>query len=59
VADLQASNVDARYIPQVDEIVKTVERESKPGDLVIIMSNGGFDNIHQKLLTALERRAAG
>ena len=59
VSDLQASNVDARYIPQVDDIVKTVERESKPGDLVVIMSNGGFDNIHQKLLTALERRAAG
>ena len=59
VSDLQASNVDARYIPQVDDIVKTVERESKPGDLVVIMSNGGFDNIHQKLLTALQRRAAG
>jgi UDP-N-acetylmuramate: L-alanyl-gamma-D-glutamyl-meso-diaminopimelate ligase len=59
VADLQAANVDARYIPKVDDIVTTVERESRDGDLIIIMSNGGFDDIHQKLLTALERRAAG
>ena len=28
------------------------------GDLVVVMSNGGFDDIHQKLLTALEARAA-
>ena len=27
-----------------------------PGDLVVIMSNGGFGGIHQKLLRALERR---
>jgi hypothetical protein len=25
----------------------------------VIMSNGGFDDIHQKLLTALEARAEG
>jgi UDP-N-acetylmuramate: L-alanyl-gamma-D-glutamyl-meso-diaminopimelate ligase len=57
VADLRAGNIDARYIPRVDDIVRTVERESREGDLVIVMSNGGFDGIHQKLLTALERRA--
>jgi UDP-N-acetylmuramate: L-alanyl-gamma-D-glutamyl-meso-diaminopimelate ligase len=56
VADLKAVNVDARYIPQVDEIVTAVSREARKGDLVVIMSNGGFDNIHQKLLTALEAR---
>jgi UDP-N-acetylmuramate: L-alanyl-gamma-D-glutamyl-meso-diaminopimelate ligase len=48
--------VDARYIPQVDEIVTTVAKESREGDLVVIMSNGGFDDIHQKLLRALEAR---
>jgi UDP-N-acetylmuramate: L-alanyl-gamma-D-glutamyl-meso-diaminopimelate ligase len=50
---LRTSGTDARYIPQTDEIVKTVAREARSGDLVVIMSNGGFDNIHQKLLTAL------
>ncbi len=29
---------------------------AKTVDLVVIMSNGGFDDIHQKLLTALERQ---
>ena len=42
-------------MPSTDEIVDVVARDSKDGDLVVIMSNGGFDDIHQKLLTALER----
>jgi UDP-N-acetylmuramate: L-alanyl-gamma-D-glutamyl-meso-diaminopimelate ligase len=57
IADLQAAHVDARYIPQVDEIVTAVAKEAREGDLVIIMSNGGFDGIHQKLLSALDARA--
>ena len=57
ITDLANAGVDARYIPQTDEIVRTVAREAKDGDLVIVMSNGGFDNIHQKLLDALASRA--
>ena len=57
ITDLANAGVDARYIPQTDEIVRTVSREAKDGDLVIVMSNGGFDNIHQKLLDALAARA--
>jgi UDP-N-acetylmuramate: L-alanyl-gamma-D-glutamyl-meso-diaminopimelate ligase len=58
VADLKARDVDARYIPDTEEIVRTVQREARDGDLVIVMSNGGFDNIHQRLLTALADRVA-
>jgi UDP-N-acetylmuramate: L-alanyl-gamma-D-glutamyl-meso-diaminopimelate ligase len=58
VRDLKAAGVDARFIPATDAIVSTVSREARDGDLVIIMSNGGFDNIHQKLLDALTARAA-
>ena len=57
VSDLKESGVDARYSPTVDDIVRTVAKEAKNGDLVVVMSNGGFDNIHQKLLSALESRA--
>jgi UDP-N-acetylmuramate: L-alanyl-gamma-D-glutamyl-meso-diaminopimelate ligase len=57
VADLKNGGKDAHYIPQVADIVTAVAREAEPGDLVVIMSNGGFDDIHQKLLTALEQRA--
>jgi len=58
VADLQRGGVDARYLPSVDEIVRTLARESRSGDLVVVMSNGGFDNIHQRLLTALTARGS-
>ena len=58
IADLKTAGRDARYVPQVDDIVSMVAREAKPGDLVVVMSNGGFEDIHQKLLTALESRAA-
>jgi UDP-N-acetylmuramate: L-alanyl-gamma-D-glutamyl-meso-diaminopimelate ligase len=54
VGQLEAAGVDARYIPRTDDIVRTVARESREGDLVVVMSNGGFDDIHQKLLAALE-----
>jgi len=46
--------VDARYIPRVDDIVQTVASEARPGDIVVIMSNGGFDDIHRKLIAALD-----
>jgi UDP-N-acetylmuramate: L-alanyl-gamma-D-glutamyl-meso-diaminopimelate ligase len=57
IGDLQAANVDARYIPEVGDIVETVARESRDGDLVVVMSNGGFDGIHEKLLKALDARS--
>jgi len=56
VADLKAGGVDARYIPDVPDIVRTIAKDARDGDLVIVMSNGGFDDIHQKLIAALESR---
>ncbi len=58
VEELQRSGVDARFIPAVDDIVLAVARDSRDGDLVVVMSNGGFDDIHQKLLRALDARAS-
>jgi UDP-N-acetylmuramate: L-alanyl-gamma-D-glutamyl-meso-diaminopimelate ligase len=43
----------ARYVPAVPEIVEVVAREAGAGDLVVVMSNGGFDGVHEKLLAAL------
>ena len=56
VDDLKAAGQDARFVPRVDDIVHTVSKEARQGDLVVVMSNGGFEDIHQKLLTALEAR---
>lgn len=53
VVDLQAMHVNARHLPDVDAIVSVVSTEAEPGDLVLVMSNGGFGGIHHKLLGAL------
>jgi UDP-N-acetylmuramate: L-alanyl-gamma-D-glutamyl-meso-diaminopimelate ligase len=58
IEDLRTAGVDARYIPDTSEIVRAVAKDAQNGDLVIVMSNGGFDDIHQKILSALEARAA-
>jgi UDP-N-acetylmuramate: L-alanyl-gamma-D-glutamyl-meso-diaminopimelate ligase len=58
IEELRQKGVDARYIPAVGDIVRTVARDSRDGDLVVVMSNGGFEDIHQKLLSALEERAS-
>jgi UDP-N-acetylmuramate: L-alanyl-gamma-D-glutamyl-meso-diaminopimelate ligase len=44
---------EARYIPDVDAIVAHVAGRAQPGDVIVIMSNGGFGGIHEKLLGAL------
>jgi UDP-N-acetylmuramate: L-alanyl-gamma-D-glutamyl-meso-diaminopimelate ligase len=53
VRDLTRAGMRARHLPTVEAIVEAVSREAAPGDVVVIMSNGGFGGIHDKLLTAL------
>jgi UDP-N-acetylmuramate: L-alanyl-gamma-D-glutamyl-meso-diaminopimelate ligase len=40
----------------VDELVRDLATEARPGDHVLIMSNGGFGGLHDKLLAALRAR---
>jgi len=54
IADLTSAGQHARHIPSVDGIVATISNEARPGDLVVVMSNGGFGAIHAKLLDALK-----
>ena len=56
VSDLQSSGQRARYAASLDDIVTTIAKERKDGDLVVFMSNGGFGGIHQKTLDALTVR---
>jgi UDP-N-acetylmuramate: L-alanyl-gamma-D-glutamyl-meso-diaminopimelate ligase len=53
VDDLRRRGQQARYIPQVDDIIETIVRERRDGDVVVLMSNGGFGGIHRKLVEAL------
>jgi UDP-N-acetylmuramate: L-alanyl-gamma-D-glutamyl-meso-diaminopimelate ligase len=54
VDDLRCRGQSARAAGSIDEIVDIVTREHRRGDLVVLMSNGGFGGIHQKLLRALQ-----
>jgi UDP-N-acetylmuramate: L-alanyl-gamma-D-glutamyl-meso-diaminopimelate ligase len=50
---VQASPVPAAVLNSIDTIIAKVVAEAKAGDQVVIMSNGGFGGIHQKLVKAL------
>jgi UDP-N-acetylmuramate: L-alanyl-gamma-D-glutamyl-meso-diaminopimelate ligase len=39
-----------------DQMLNEIVRGARPGDHVLVMSNGGFEGIHDKLLAALKAR---
>jgi UDP-N-acetylmuramate: L-alanyl-gamma-D-glutamyl-meso-diaminopimelate ligase len=53
VRDLTGQGQRAREANSLDDIIAAIVREHAPGDLIVLMSNGGFGGIHQKLLRAL------
>ncbi|GAA6130843.1 UDP-N-acetylmuramate:L-alanyl-gamma-D-glutamyl-meso-diaminopimelate ligase [Halopseudomonas sabulinigri] len=53
---VQGSPVPAQVVTSLDTIVQQVVDNATPGTRVVIMSNGGFGGIHQKLVQALEAR---
>jgi UDP-N-acetylmuramate: L-alanyl-gamma-D-glutamyl-meso-diaminopimelate ligase len=54
VADLNREGRPARLLPGAEEIVDTIGPELAPGDVVGILSNGGFGGIYEKLPRKLE-----
>ncbi|HXB55309.1 MAG TPA: UDP-N-acetylmuramate:L-alanyl-gamma-D-glutamyl-meso-diaminopimelate ligase [Vicinamibacteria bacterium] len=52
---LRGQGTEARFIPSVPDIVTALSAELREGDRVVLLSNGGFGGIHEKLLRALER----
>ena len=53
VADLEKKGINAYFFENTEGIIDFVIRETKSGDLVLIMSNGGFDRIHERILDQL------
>jgi UDP-N-acetylmuramate: L-alanyl-gamma-D-glutamyl-meso-diaminopimelate ligase len=47
---------EALVLPGADAIADLLVTEAKPGDLLLIMSNGSFDGLCDKLLTRLAAR---
>jgi UDP-N-acetylmuramate: L-alanyl-gamma-D-glutamyl-meso-diaminopimelate ligase len=56
VSDLRAAGKKAFYESDTAAIVARVSEIATAGDTVVVFSNGGFDNIHVKLLDALKAR---
>jgi UDP-N-acetylmuramate: L-alanyl-gamma-D-glutamyl-meso-diaminopimelate ligase len=55
IAELRNSGREADFIQSPDEIVAELSPNLKAGDVVVVMSNGSFGGIHEKLLNALNQ----
>lgn len=55
-AALSALGSRARCDDDFDRFVEAVASEARPGDHVLVMSNGGFGGIHERLLEYLAKR---
>ncbi|NBR85627.1 MAG: UDP-N-acetylmuramate:L-alanyl-gamma-D-glutamyl-meso-diaminopimelate ligase [Verrucomicrobia bacterium] len=54
--DLKANGKRAQFLPDVDTIVHHLGQQAQGGDVICVFSNGGFGNIHAKLLERLGKR---
>ena len=54
VAELNTAGKPARLLQDADAIVATISPELRPGDVVAILSNGGFGGIYEKLPAKLK-----
>jgi UDP-N-acetylmuramate: L-alanyl-gamma-D-glutamyl-meso-diaminopimelate ligase len=53
VDDLRAAGKKAFYEAETATIVDRIGELASSGDTVVVFSNGGFDNVHAKLLDRL------
>jgi UDP-N-acetylmuramate: L-alanyl-gamma-D-glutamyl-meso-diaminopimelate ligase len=56
VEGVRARGKTAQTFDSTEEIVKFIGSEAISGDHIVVMSNGGFDNIHNKILQKLRSR---
>lgn len=54
---VDASETSAQLVSSVDDMISACLALAKPGSHVVVMSNGGFGGIHQKLLSQLQTTA--
>ncbi|MCI5163599.1 MAG: UDP-N-acetylmuramate:L-alanyl-gamma-D-glutamyl-meso-diaminopimelate ligase, partial [Candidatus Electrothrix sp. AX5] len=53
---LNKQGIPAEYFPDTAAILAFLAEKVRSGDVVAILSNGGFDNIHEQLLGRLRKR---
>lgn len=49
IDDLNSKGKEAFYLKNSESIVDYLKETLKINDVVVVMSNGGFDNIHNKI----------
>lgn len=47
----------ATLLRDIDALVQLLTEQAQPNDSIVIMSNGGFGGIHDKLINALDRKS--
>ena len=52
-AALNAQGIRAEYFQDTDAILDFLSAQAQSGDVIAVLSNGGFDNIHARLLERL------
>ena len=57
VAALRRQEIDAHYFSDTEGILDFLSRKSRAGDIIAVLSNGGFDNIHERLLERLRQES--
>ena len=56
--ELFVSNGDAVFLSDdVNVMARSIVKNAAPGDCILIMSNGGFQNIHEKVLSLLRSKS--
>jgi len=53
VEDLKKMGIKALYYPDTDQLIEGIIKHGREGDVILIMSNGAFENIHNRLLERL------
>ena len=55
VERLNADGIRAEQIDDFDAIADVVARDAQEGDVILVMSSGAFDGVHEKILERLRQ----
>jgi UDP-N-acetylmuramate: L-alanyl-gamma-D-glutamyl-meso-diaminopimelate ligase len=58
IADIRSHGKEAHYLADAPAIAKAAAREARPGDIIVVMSNGSFGGIHDLLRHELEEKSS-
>jgi UDP-N-acetylmuramate: L-alanyl-gamma-D-glutamyl-meso-diaminopimelate ligase len=53
VKDLKKKGLEAFYFPDTNQLIEALVNKAQAGDVILIMSNGAFDNLPHRLLERL------